>query len=45
MISFFDKLKEEEGKRGPNLKIEFLSSHPDLDLRIKQVDEEISAGR
>jgi predicted Zn-dependent protease len=41
MITFFNKLKEEEKKRGPNLKIEFLRSHPELDKRIAQIEEEV----
>ncbi|MEK6727515.1 MAG: M48 family metallopeptidase [Candidatus Omnitrophota bacterium] len=45
MIGFFEKLKEEESKRGPNLKIHFLSSHPDLDLRIQKVKEEIASSQ
>lgn len=44
MVTFFEKLKEEEKKRGPNLKIHFLSSHPDLDQRIQKVKEEINSG-
>ena len=43
MISFFEKLKEEEKKRGPNLKIHFLSSHPYLGQRIEKVKEEIAS--
>src|SRR3989338_8611663 len=45
MIGFFEKLKEEESKRGPNLKIHFLSSHPDLELRIQKVKEEIASSQ
>lgn len=42
MVTFFEKLKDEEEKRGPNLKIHFLSSHPDLNQRIQKVKEEIA---
>lgn len=45
MVTFFEKLKAEEEKRGPNLKIHFLSSHPDLGLRITKVKEEISSSQ
>lgn len=38
IISFFQKLKKEQERRGSNLKIEILSSHPDLDTRIKNVE-------
>jgi predicted Zn-dependent protease len=41
IVTFFEKLKKEVEARGPNLKIEFLSSHPDLDERIKKVEGEI----
>ncbi len=41
MISFFEKLKKEQNEKGPNLRIEILSSHPNLDERIKKVQEEI----
>ncbi len=42
MISFFEKLKEETRTRGAPLRVEFLSSHPDLDKRIERVQQEIS---
>lgn len=45
IITFFEKLKVEQSKRGPNLKIHFLSSHPDLALRIQKVKEEIASNR
>ena len=45
MIGFFEKLKVEGSKRGANLKIHFLSSHPELDLRIKKVKEEIASSQ
>lgn len=41
MVSFFEKLKEEEKKRGGQ-RIPFLSSHPDLNQRIEKVKEEIA---
>lgn len=41
MITFFEKLKKEQAKKGPNLRIEILSSHPNLDERIKRIKEEI----
>lgn len=43
MISFFEKLKKEQARSGPNLRIEILSSHPNLDERIKRIKEEIQA--
>jgi len=42
MITFFRKLEEEAKKKGGNLRIEFLSSHPNLQERIKNVEKEIS---
>lgn len=42
IITFFKKLKKEQQERGPNLRIEMLSSHPDLDTRIKNVEAEIT---
>ena len=41
-ISFFEKLKKEAAKRGPNLTPVFLSSHPPIEERIKRVEEEIA---
>lgn len=43
MVSFFKKLKVEQQKKGQNTRIEMLSSHPDLDKRIKNVESEIAA--
>ena len=43
MVTFFEKLKKEKEKT-PQLRIEILSSHPDLDQRINKVKEEIAAG-
>lgn len=41
-VTFFEKLKKEQEKGGSSLRIEILSSHPDLDERIKKVREEIA---
>lgn len=41
MVTFFEKLKEEAEKKGSNINIEILSSHPDLDKRIEFVKKEI----
>ena len=41
-VTFFEKLKKEAQNKGPALKIEILSSHPDLDKRIKLIKEEIA---
>ncbi len=43
MITFFRKLQKEAEKKGNNLRIEFLSSHPDLEERIKNVEHEIAS--
>ena len=43
MITFFKKLEKEAEKKGGNLHIEFLSSHPDLKERIKNVEKEIAS--
>lgn len=42
MVSFFEKLKKEAAKRGPNFMPVFLSSHPPIEERIKRVEEEIA---
>lgn len=42
MITFFEKLKQEARKRGPDFKLVFLSSHPPIEERIKNVEKEIS---
>ena len=42
MVTFFEKLKKEAEEKGPNLRIEFLSSHPDIEERIKKVKQEIA---
>ncbi|MFA4888203.1 MAG: M48 family metallopeptidase [Candidatus Omnitrophota bacterium] len=41
MVSFFEKLKIEAEKKGPQIKIPFLSSHPPVEERIKQGRKEI----
>ena len=41
MITFFNKLKKEETKNGTG-KLVFLSSHPALDERIKNVQQELA---
>jgi beta-barrel assembly-enhancing protease len=43
MVTFFGKLKKEQQERGPGLRIEILSSHPDMDKRIEKAKEEIAA--
>lgn len=42
IISFFEKLKKEAEMKGPNFKLVFLSSHPPIVERIKNVEKEIS---
>ncbi|MDP1853741.1 MAG: M48 family metalloprotease [Candidatus Omnitrophota bacterium] len=41
MITFFEKLKEEEKKKGINYHIAFLESHPAIDERINNAKKEI----
>lgn len=41
MITFFEKLRQEEKKRGPNFNLVFLSSHPPIKERIKNIENEI----
>ena len=41
IITFFEKLKKEAEQRGPNLDLVFLSSHPPIEERIKNVKNEI----
>ncbi|MFH1202303.1 MAG: M48 family metallopeptidase [Candidatus Omnitrophota bacterium] len=43
MISFLGKLQKEVDKRGPQLNIEFLRSHPNLAERINLIREEIDS--
>jgi len=42
MLTFFEKLKKEAEKRGSDVKLVFLSSHPPLDKRIENAKNEIS---
>jgi predicted Zn-dependent protease len=42
MLTFFDKLKKEAEKQGPNFNLVFLSSHPPLEQRIKNIEDEIA---
>lgn len=42
MITFFEKLKQEAKKKGPNFNLVFLSSHPPLEERIKNAKNEIA---
>lgn len=41
MLTFFEKLKKEAERKGPNFKLVFLSSHPPIEERIKNVKVEI----
>lgn len=41
MLSFFEKLKKEAEKRGPRFNLAFLSSHPPIEERIKNIKNEI----
>jgi predicted Zn-dependent protease len=41
MVTFLKKLQQEAEKRGPNFNIVFLSSHPPIEERIKNVKIEI----
>lgn len=42
MITFFEKLKEEEKKKGLNYHIAFFESHPAIDERINNAKKEIT---
>ncbi len=42
MITFFEKLKQEAKNKGPNFNLVFLSSHPPIDERIKNVENQIA---
>ena len=42
MITFLEKLQKEAQKRGPNFNLVFLSSHPPLEERIKNIKNEIA---
>ena len=41
IVTFFEKLKKESEKKGPNFNLVFLSSHPPITERIKAVENEI----
>jgi len=41
MISFLYKLKDESNRTGPHFNLVFLSSHPPIDERIKNIKQEI----
>jgi len=42
MVTFFEKLKKEAEEKGANFNLVFLSSHPPIDERIKNVKNEIA---
>lgn len=42
MITFLDKLKKEAEKKGKNINIPFLNSHPPLKDRIKNMEKEVN---
>jgi len=42
MVTFFEKLKKEAEKNGPNFNLVFLSSHPPIEERIKNIEKEIT---
>lgn len=42
MVTFFEKLKRESDKKGPTMQLVFLSSHPPIEERIKNVKEQIA---
>lgn len=42
IVTFFGKLKKEAKVKGPGLKLVFLSSHPPIEERIKNVEKEIA---
>ncbi|MBU1125852.1 MAG: M48 family metalloprotease [Candidatus Omnitrophica bacterium] len=43
MVTFFEKLQKEAQKKGTGFNLVFLSSHPPIEERIKQVKAEISS--
>lgn len=43
MITFFEKLRREAERQGPQIQLVFLSSHPPLSERIKQASAEIQS--
>lgn len=42
IVTFFEKLKKEAEKKGANFNLVFLSSHPPIEERIKNVKKEIA---
>lgn len=40
-VTFFEKLKKEAESKGPNFNLVFLSSHPPIAERIKNIEQEI----
>jgi predicted Zn-dependent protease len=42
MVTFFEKLKKEQESRGSGARLVFLSSHPDINERIKNAQNQIS---
>lgn len=42
MVTFFEKLKKEAQEKGANFNLVFLSSHPPIEERIKNVEKEIA---
>jgi predicted Zn-dependent protease len=42
MITFFEKLRQEAKNKGEGFRLVFLSSHPPLEERIKNVEKEIA---
>lgn len=42
MITFFEKLKKEQKAKGVNFNLVFLSSHPPIEERIKNIKQEIA---
>ena len=42
MVTFFEKLKKEAEKKGSNFNLVFLSSHPPIEERIKNIEKEIT---
>lgn len=45
MVSFFRKLQAEAQRQGPDFRIVFLSSHPPVEERIRNVINEIATGQ
>lgn len=42
MVTFFERLKQKAREKGPNFNLVFLSSHPPIEDRIKNIKNEIS---